>query len=74
MKLLTHGWTAGQFRAAPPQGNSMSLIDLGDCYFDSELKPTVKYDSDGNVEWMHYCPYIPKFLFDGADIGFDSFG
>ena len=40
------------------------MIDMGTYWFDDELKPTVTYHEDGTVSYM-YCPYIPKFLFDG---------
>jgi hypothetical protein len=40
------------------------LIEMDDCYFDSDMKPTITYDENGNMITWVYCPYIPKFLFD----------
>ena len=47
----------------------MALIELDTCYFDADMKPTVVLDQNGDVDYIHYCPYIPKFLFAGAEIG-----
>jgi hypothetical protein len=46
------------------ENDQVGLIDKGDCYFDSDMKPTITYDENGNMLTWIYCPYIPKFLFD----------
>ena len=45
------------------------LIDRGTYYEIKDYKPTVNRDEHGNVISVINCPYIPKFLFDGAEIG-----
>ena len=43
-----------------------NMIDMGDFWFDETMKPTVTFDEHGRVTSYIYCPYIPKFLFDGS--------
>ena len=45
-------------------------IDRGTYYGIKDYKPQVIVDASGNISMIH-CPYIPKFLVDGAALGFD---
>jgi hypothetical protein len=44
------------------------MIDMGDCWFDDEMTTTIVYNDDGSIKYAFYCPYIPKFLFDGDEM------
>jgi hypothetical protein len=43
------------------------LIDCSDYYEIKDYEPIVNRDENGNVVSIINCPYIPKFLVDGAD-------
>jgi len=45
------------------------LIDKATYYEIKDYELIVDHDENGNVTGMIYCPYIPKFLVDGDDIG-----
>ena len=45
------------------------LIDKGTYYEIKDYEPIITYDENGNVQSVINCPYIPKFLVDGADTG-----
>ena len=51
--------------------NDKELIDQGTYYEIKDYEPIVNRDENGNVVSVIHCPYIPKFLVDGPDIGFD---
>ena len=51
--------------------NDKELIDKGTYYEIKDYEPIVNRDENGNVVSVIHCPYIPKFLVDGPDIGFD---
>jgi hypothetical protein len=40
------------------------MIDMGTCWFDDKMVPTVTYDENGNMTSYIYCPYIPKAIFE----------
>ena len=44
------------------------LIDKGTYYEIKDYEPIVNRDGNGNVVSVIYCPYIPKFLYDGPDM------
>lgn len=43
------------------------LIDRGDYYEIKYYEPFINRDEHGIVTGYIYCPYIPKFLVDGAE-------
>lgn len=45
-------------------------IDRGTYYEIKDYQTEVIIDESGNISMIH-CPYIPKFLVDGAALGFD---
>jgi hypothetical protein len=44
------------------------LIDKGTYYEIKDYEPIVNRDGNGNVVSVIYCPYIPKFLYEGPDL------
>lgn len=49
------------------------LIDRETYFEDTEAKMTPVYDKEtGEIVGWYFCPYIPKCLFDGDDMGFDG--
>ena len=42
---------------------NQNLIDKGSYYEIEDYEPIIETDKDG-VEYVIYCPYIPKFLFE----------
>lgn len=45
------------------------LIDRDTYYEIKNYEPIIDCDKDGNVVGIIYCPYIPKFLVDGPELG-----
>lgn len=63
----------GQFPARSTKkkfmNNDKELIDKGTYYEIKDYEPIVNRDKNGNVFSVIHCPYIPKFLVDGPEIG-----
>jgi hypothetical protein len=48
---------------------SKDLIDRGTYYEIKDYEPIVTRDEHSNVVSVINCPYIPKFLFAGGELG-----
>jgi hypothetical protein len=49
-----------------------NLIDKGTHYEIENYSPIVSVDGNGDVSGVIFCPYIPKFLVDGAELDSNS--
>ena len=61
----------GQFPARSTKKEFMEkeLVDKGTYYEIKDYESIIELDENGNVISAIHCPYIPKFLVDGPEIG-----